>query len=99
MYLGQIVESGSKDQIFNNPLHPYTEALLSAAPSFDPTSRLNKKRIILAGDIPSPANPPPGCRFHTRCPYAKGMCKETDPETLELETGHYAMCHKAQGRF
>ena len=98
MYLGQIVESGTKEQIFNSPLHPYTEALLSAAPTFDPSSRRGRKRIILAGDIPSPANPPPGCRFHTRCPYAKEICKESEPDILEIESGHNVMCHKVQGK-
>jgi len=98
MYLGQIVESGTKTQIFDNALHPYTEALLSAAPTFDIENRKNKKRIILAGDIPSPANPPPGCRFHTRCPYAADMCKEVEPSGDELEPGHFVMCHKAQGK-
>ena len=99
MYLGQIVESGSKNQIFSSALHPYTEALLSAAPTFDPKSRGNRKRIILEGDIPSPANPPSGCRFHTRCPYVKDMCKELEPETSEPAPGHLVMCHKAQGKF
>ncbi|MCL2095388.1 MAG: dipeptide ABC transporter ATP-binding protein [Oscillospiraceae bacterium] len=97
MYLGQIVEYGGKQQIFENPAHPYTEALLSAAPSFDPKARNNKKRIIMEGDVPSPANPPPGCRFHTRCPFAKDMCKEIVPENKELEPGHFVMCHKAHG--
>jgi oligopeptide/dipeptide ABC transporter ATP-binding protein len=96
MYLGELVETGEKLQIFDNPLHPYTEALLSAAPSFDPSAR-TKQRIILEGDIPSPANPPSGCRFHTRCPYAAPMCAEQVPETKELEPGHFVMCHKAQG--
>ena len=99
MYLGQIVEKGGKKQIFSNPLHPYTEALLSAAPSFDPSLRQNQKRIILQGDIPSPANPPKGCRFHTRCPYARQICKEEIPEYREVKTGHYAMCHKVNGVF
>jgi len=99
MYLGQIVEKGSKIQIFTSPLHPYTEALLSAAPSFDPETRQNKKRIILKGDIPSPANPPKGCRFNTRCPYAKEVCKEEVPEYLEINNGHFAMCHKVNGVF
>ncbi len=98
MYLGQLVETGDKGQIFNNPLHPYTEALLSAVPSFDPSAR-NKKRIILEGDIPSPANPPSGCRFHTRCGYANKMCSEVVPERRELEPNHFVMCHKAQGLF
>jgi oligopeptide/dipeptide ABC transporter ATP-binding protein len=99
MYLGQIVEMGSKKDIFANPLHPYTEALLSAAPSFDPSQRQNKKRIILQGDIPSPANPPKGCRFHTRCPYAKDVCKKEVPEYREISEGHFAMCHKVNGVF
>lgn len=99
MYLGQIVEMGGKKDIFTNPLHPYTEALLSAAPSFDPSNRQNKERIILQGDIPSPANPPSGCRFHTRCPYAREICKEAIPEYKEISPGHYAMCHKVNGVF
>jgi oligopeptide/dipeptide ABC transporter ATP-binding protein len=90
---------GSKKQIFTSPLHPYTEALLSAAPSFDPSLRQNQNRIILQGDIPSPANPPKGCRFHTRCPYAKDICKEEIPEYKEIKTGHFAMCHKVNGVF
>ena len=98
MYLGQMVEMGSKKQIFENALHPYTEALLGAAPSFDPTQR-NSRRIILEGDIPSPANPPSGCRFHTRCPLARDICKEKAPEYKELEPGHFVMCHKANGVF
>ncbi len=98
MYLGQVVETGSKKQIFDNPLHPYTEALLSAVPSFDPSAR-NKKRIILQGDIPSPANPPSGCRFHTRCIHASDVCKEKAPEYREIEPGHFTMCHKVNGVF
>ena len=99
MYLGQVVETGSKKQIFDNPLHPYTEALLSAVPSFDPSARNNKKRIILQGDIPSPANPPSGCRFHTRCIYAADVCKTQVPEYREIEPGHFTMCHKVNGVF
>jgi len=98
MYLGQVVETGSKKQIFDNPLHPYTEALLSAVPSFDPSAR-NKKRIILQGDIPSPANPPSGCRFHTRCIHACEVCKNQVPEYKEIEPGHFTMCHKVNGVF
>jgi len=98
MYLGQLVETGEKGQIFGNPLHPYTEALLSAVPSFDPSAR-NKKRIILEGDIPSPAKPPSGCRFHTRCPYAQEICSAKVPERIEKEPGHFVMCHKVQGLF
>ena len=99
MYLGQLVELSSKQEIFTHPLHPYTEALLSAAPSFDPEARQNKKRIILQGDIPSPANPPSGCRFHTRCPYATELCKQVVPENTEIKPGHFVMCHKACGKF
>ena len=99
MYLGQIAETGSKKQIFDNPLHPYTEALLSAVPSFDPSARNNKKRIILQGDIPSPANPPSGCRFHTRCIYAQDVCKTNVPEYKEIEPGHFTMCHKVNRVF
>ena len=99
MYLGQIVEYGSKEQIFGNPMHPYTEALLAAAPSFDPKARQLKKRMIIEGDVPSPARPPLGCRFHTRCPYAVEMCSEVEPENKELEPGRFVMCHKAQGLF
>ncbi len=99
MYIGQIVEKGPKKQIFNNPLHPYTEALLSAVPSFDPSLKATKKRIILKGDIPSPAKPPSGCRFHTRCPYAHDVCKTDVPEYREVEGEHFAMCHKVNGVF
>lgn len=99
MYLGQIVEKGNKKDVFANPLHPYTEALLSAVPSFDPEVQQNKKRIILKGDIPSPAKPPNGCRFHTRCAYAKEICKEEIPEYKEIKREHFAMCHKINGVF
>ena len=91
MYLGNMVEFGSKDEIFNNPLHPYTKALFSAIPYPDPSVKMN--RIVLNGDIPSPANPPKGCRFHTRCPYAKDICKEVTPEYKDYGNGHCAACH------
>lgn len=97
MYLGQIVEYGKKEQIFENPLHPYTEALLEAAPSFNPKARHLRKRTVMEGDVPSPANPPSGCRFHTRCPYVADMCKEVPPENLEVEPGRFVMCHKVHG--
>ena len=93
MYLGEIVEMGTKEQIFNHHLHPYTEALLSAAPSFDPRKRQNSKRIILQGDLPSPSNPPTGCRFHTRCPLASEKCKKESPKPIEVEPGHMVKCH------
>ena len=91
MYLGGMMEFGRKEDIFRNPLHPYTKALLSAVPNPDPTAKMD--RIKLEGDIPSPANPPKGCRFHTRCPYAKEVCKHIPPEYREVEEGHFAACH------
>mgnify|MGYP002514129514 CR=1 FL=1 len=91
MYLGNVMEHGETDDIFNNPLHPYTKALFSAIPYPDPDVKMN--RIVLNGDIPSPANPPSGCRFHTRCPYAKDICKEITPEYKDYGNGHCAACH------
>jgi len=91
MYLGNLVEYGSKASIFRNPLHPYTQALLSAAPVPDPAAK--KNRIILEGSIPSPANPPSGCKFHTRCRHVMEICKKVDPQTKEIEPGHTVACH------
>ena len=91
MYLGNLVEYGTKISIFKNPLHPYTQALLSAAPIPDPSAKMN--RIILEGSIPSPANPPPGCKFHTRCSHVMEICKTLIPETMEIEPGHIVSCH------
>lgn len=91
MYLGNLVEYGSKAAIFENPLHPYTQALLSAAPVPDPAVRTN--RIILEGSIPSPANPPSGCKFHTRCRECMEICKTVVPQTREIEPGHIVDCH------
>ena len=91
MYLGAMMEYGSKEDIFNHPLHPYTKALFSAIPNPNPDEKMH--RIVLNGDIPSPANPPKGCRFHTRCPYAKEICKHINPEYKEHEPGHFAACH------
>ncbi|MBN2256827.1 MAG: ATP-binding cassette domain-containing protein [Anaerolineaceae bacterium] len=91
MYLGSLVEYGSKQAIYKNPLHPYTQALLSAAPVPDPTAK--KKQIILEGSIPSPANPPPGCKFHTRCWECMDICKKVVPQTREVEPGHMVVCH------
>jgi oligopeptide transport system ATP-binding protein len=91
MYLGKIVEMASTVDLFDNPIHPYTEALLDAVPIPDPEAR--KDRIIIRGDVPSPSNPPPGCRFHTRCPIAQDICKQVEPP-LELKAdGHVAACH------
>jgi len=91
MYLGNLVEYGSKTAIFKNPLHPYTQALLSAAPIPDPAAKMN--RIILEGSIPSPANPPPGCKFHTRCRERMEICTKYVPQTKEMEPGHTVACH------
>jgi peptide/nickel transport system ATP-binding protein len=95
MYLGRIVESGSADQIFNDPQHPYTRALLSAIPHADPKKR--KKRIPLTGEIPSPIHPPSGCHFHTRCSLVEDRCRRDWPETVALGGGHQAACHLIQG--
>ena len=91
MYLGNLVEYGETDDIFAHPLHPYTKALFSAIPIPDPTIR--RERIVLQGSIPSPANPPSGCKFHTRCPYATERCKTEAPKQREVEPGHYVVCH------
>ena len=91
MYLGNLVEYGKTQDIFDRPLHPYTKALFSAIPIPDPTVR--RERIVLQGSIPSPANPPKGCKFHTRCPYATDRCREEAPCQREVEPGHYVVCH------
>jgi len=90
MYLGKIVELAQREDLFRNPLHPYTQALLSAIPIPDPS--LKKKRIILKGDVPSLFNPPQGCRFHPRCPFVKEQCKVEIPPYREVEKGHFASC-------
>ena len=91
MYLGKIVEMSSADRVVMGPKHPYTEALLSAVPVPDPT--VKKKRMILTGDVPSPVNPPSGCRFHTRCPYKEERCVAEEPPMREIAAGHFAACH------
>ncbi len=96
MYLGGLVETGSTEDIFKNPLHPYTKALFSAIPMPDPDIKI--KRTILEGDIPSPANPPQGCKFHTRCKECMGVCKEQAPEAKDMGNGHVVRCHLYDGK-
>lgn len=91
MYLGNLVEYGDTEDIFRNPLHPYTKALFSAIPVPDPTVKM--KRIVLEGSIPSPANPPAGCKFHTRCAQCMDICKTVAPEQKEIEKDHFVVCH------
>lgn len=93
MYVGKTSEIGETDDVLKNPLHPYTEALISAVPPADPG--IHQQRIVLEGDVPSPANPPPGCVFHPRCSYADNICTEKEPELREIKPGHFATCHFA----
>jgi peptide/nickel transport system ATP-binding protein/oligopeptide transport system ATP-binding protein len=92
MYLGRIVEMTDKTALFDTPLHPYTEALLSAVPIPKASAR-GRKRIVLTGDVPSPINPPPGCHFHSRCPYAVARCRQDVPQLREVQPGHLVACH------
>lgn len=94
MYLGEIVELTDSHSLYKEPMHPYTIALLSAIPIPDPEVSRGKQRVILEGDVPSPIDPPSGCRFRTRCPYAREICEKERPEFIEIKPGHYCACHK-----
>ncbi len=96
MYLGKMMELTDRESLFRDPLHPYTKALLSAIPMPDPT--VKRERMILQGDVPSPVNPPSGCRFHTRCPFAIDVCKQVEPPLEQLKPGHFVACHVAKAQ-
>lgn len=97
MYLGKIVEMADRNALYDDPLHPYTKALLSAVPIPDPVIEKKRERIILTGDVPSPINPPSGCHFHTRCPYVMDVCKQQDPKFVDQGGGHFVACHLYPG--
>ena len=98
MYLGKIVEIGPAEDVYSNPIHPYTVSLLSAVPIPDPRLNEAREHVVLEGDVPSPANPPAACRFHTRCPRATEICSEVEPQLVDYGGGHWAACHHPVGR-
>jgi oligopeptide transport system ATP-binding protein len=93
MYLGKIMELADRVELFAHPLHPYTQALISAVPLPDPKMERKRRPIILAGELPSPANPPPGCVFSTRCPQVQEICRQAVPEYRQVRPGHHVACH------
>jgi oligopeptide/dipeptide ABC transporter ATP-binding protein len=97
MYLGTLVEMADKVEMYNRPLHPYTQALLSSVSIPDPIKTRQRKRIPLSGELPSPLNPPDGCRFHPRCPIAESKCKLSNPQWREIQPGHWVACHLLAG--
>ena len=97
MYLGHLVEMAERNEIYRNPIHPYTKALLSAVPIPDPILDAQRDRVLLSGEVPSPLNPPTGCVFHPRCPIADDECSQVTPELREVEPGHWAACIRSAG--
>jgi oligopeptide transport system ATP-binding protein len=93
MYLGKVVEISSAEGLYDRPIHPYTNALLSAVPIPDPRRNAARERLVLEGDVPSPIDPPSGCSFHTRCPWSTDMCTTDEPVLTEHDGGHFAACH------